>query len=80
MICLFCGKPERNYRPGTNVNFICGTCVQLLLSADQPEVDRNSCKTYGLIIWGNATACRLKGRREPNQKMAISIYPDLYLN
>jgi len=80
MICLFCCKPERNYRPGTNVNFICGTCVQLLLSADQADLKKAYAKVAKKGCSGKASACRFKGRREPNRKMAISIYPDLYLN
>ena len=33
--CLFCDKPEPNYDPGPNIDFICGSCVLLLLTADQ---------------------------------------------
>lgn len=36
--CLFCNKPEKNYNPGSDVEFICGTCVQLLLHADQEDL------------------------------------------
>jgi hypothetical protein len=33
--CLFCDKPESNYDPGPNIDFICGSCVLLLSSTDQ---------------------------------------------
>ena len=33
--CLFCGKPEKGYKPSKSVDFICSRCVQLLLAADQ---------------------------------------------
>jgi hypothetical protein len=36
--CLFCGKPEKGYKPSKSVDFICSVCVQLLLAADQGEL------------------------------------------
>ena len=38
--CLFCSLPEKSYQPAKSVDFICGSCVQLLLSADQGELTR----------------------------------------
>jgi hypothetical protein len=38
--CLFCDQPEKSCKPSHTVDFICGSCVQLLLSADQDELKR----------------------------------------
>ena len=38
--CLFCNGTEKNYKPGPDVEFICGTCVQLLLRADKEDLKR----------------------------------------
>ena len=38
--CLFCDRTEKNYKPGPDVEFICGTCVQLLLHADKEDLKR----------------------------------------
>jgi len=36
VVCLYCEKPEgRNYKPPKGVDYICSTCVQAFLSADQ---------------------------------------------
>jgi hypothetical protein len=37
-LCLFCNRQEPNYKPGSDVNFICSYCVQLLLGADQDDL------------------------------------------
>jgi hypothetical protein len=34
-VCLYCEKPERNYKPSKGVDFICSRCVMAFLSADQ---------------------------------------------
>ena len=39
-VCLFCNKTEKNYKPDPDVDFICGTCVQLLLRADQEDLKK----------------------------------------
>ncbi|MFH2061063.1 MAG: hypothetical protein ABIJ59_19525 [Pseudomonadota bacterium] len=38
MFCLFCSKPEKTYAPKDD--FICSSCVQMLLVADQEELKR----------------------------------------
>jgi hypothetical protein len=38
--CLFCGRPEKGYKPSKSVDFICSRCVQLLLEADQGQLKR----------------------------------------
>jgi len=40
MICLFCDGQEKNYRPGVGFCFTCGSCVQLLLGAEQDDLKR----------------------------------------
>ena len=40
MECLFCGLPEKGYRPDPDKGFICSSCVQILLSADQKDLNR----------------------------------------
>ena len=42
--CLFCNEPEKNYKPGPDVDFVCGTCVQLLLRADQEDLKKAHAK------------------------------------
>ena len=37
-VCLFCNEPEKNYKPGPDVDFICGSCVVLLADADQADL------------------------------------------
>jgi len=40
MICLWCNGPEpcRHYRPGKDVDFICFSCIQLLLGYSQEKL------------------------------------------
>ena len=38
--CLFCNGAEKDYKPGPDVDFICGACVQLLLRAEQEDLKR----------------------------------------
>jgi len=40
MLCLFCNGPDRSYKPAPDKDFICGSCVQLLLRADQDDLSR----------------------------------------
>jgi hypothetical protein len=40
MSCLFCGFPEPGYKPNPDVEFICSGCVQILLSANQEDLNR----------------------------------------
>ena len=43
-VCLFCNEPEKNYKPDPDVDFICGSCVQLLLRADQEDLKKAHAK------------------------------------
>jgi hypothetical protein len=56
--CLFCGKPEKGYKPSKSVDFICSMCVQLLLAADQGELMRASEKAVRLGYAGKASAIK----------------------
>jgi hypothetical protein len=38
--CIFCNEPEKGYRPGKDIDFICGCCVILLADADQDDLKR----------------------------------------
>ena len=40
MDCLFCNGTEKNYKPNPHMDFTCGTCVQLLLRADQADIKK----------------------------------------
>jgi hypothetical protein len=40
MECLFCGLPEKGYPSDPDKEFICSRCVQILLSADQEDLNR----------------------------------------
>ena len=40
MGCLFCNETEKNYKPDPHIDFTCGTCVQLLLRADQADIKK----------------------------------------
>ena len=56
--CLFCGKPEKGYKPSKSVDFICSRCVQLLLSADQGQLERAYKKAVRLGYMGKASAIK----------------------
>ena len=56
--CLFCGKPEKGYKPSKSVDFICGSCVQLLLDADQGQLKRAYEKAVRLGYTGKASAIK----------------------
>jgi hypothetical protein len=56
--CLFCGLPEKGYRPSKSVDFICSVCVQLLLSADQGQLKRAYEKAVRLGYMGKASAIK----------------------
>jgi hypothetical protein len=40
MECLFCGFPESGYKPEVEREFICSRCTQLLLTANQEDLNR----------------------------------------
>jgi len=56
--CLFCGQPEKSYKPSKSVDFICGSCVQLLLTADQADLKRAYEKAVRLGYMGKADAIK----------------------
>jgi hypothetical protein len=56
--CLFCGKPEKGYKPSKSVDFICSVCVQLLLEADQGQLKRAYEKAIRLGYAGKASAIK----------------------
>ena len=38
MLCLLCNGTDKSYKPEPDKDFICGSCVQLLLRADQDDL------------------------------------------
>lgn len=42
MYCLFCNGLEPNYKPTAHIDYICSRCVQVLLSADQGQLQQAS--------------------------------------
>ena len=56
--CLFCGRPEKGYKPSKSVDFICSRCVQLLLAADQVQLKRAYEKAARLGFVGKAEAIK----------------------
>jgi hypothetical protein len=56
--CLFCGLPEKGYKPSKSVDFICGSCVQILLEADHGQLIRAYEKAVRLGYAGKASAIK----------------------
>jgi hypothetical protein len=56
--CLFCGRPEKGYKPSKSVDFICSRCVQFLLAADQGELRRAYDKALSLGYMAKASAIK----------------------
>ena len=40
VLCLFCNQEEPGYKPSANTDFICSSCVQVLLGAEQLNLRR----------------------------------------
>lgn len=40
VLCLFCNQEEPGYKPPVNTDFICSSCVQVLLAAEQLHLRR----------------------------------------
>lgn len=38
--CLFCNGKKKNYKPEPDTDFICGSCIQLFLNANQEDLRR----------------------------------------
>jgi len=47
-LCLFCNGTDRSYKHDPGKEFICGSCVQLMLMADQG--DRKRAHTKAVIF------------------------------
>lgn len=56
MDCLFCGFPDIAYRPAPEKEFICSRCTQILLLADQEELNRAHIKAVEIGYSGKAKA------------------------
>ena len=56
MFCLFCNEPEKNYKPDSGIEFICGKCVQSFLMADQDALKRAHAKAIELVCPRKAKA------------------------
>jgi hypothetical protein len=68
--CLFCDKPERNYRPPANVDFVCSMCVVMICRANM-ENGRRAYKHA--VASGNARKARaleifLRGEEEHDEE------------
>jgi hypothetical protein len=37
-VCLFCQKPDKSYKPGRGVEFVCSICVIVLAGTEQGEL------------------------------------------
>lgn len=74
--CLFCNRPEKNYKPGPDKYFICSQCVQLLLEADQEDLTRAHNKAIEKGYTNKATAIEsflmpeeiINGQHRPKSK------------
>jgi len=38
VFCLFCNQEEPGYKPSLNTDFVCSSCVQVLLGAEQIDL------------------------------------------
>lgn len=64
-VCLLCNKPDRGYIPSPDTDFICGSCVQLLLITDKDELQAAHAVALEKGCLGNAKAIEIflrKGR------------------
>ncbi len=55
--CLFCDRD--NHKPGKNCDYVCGSCVQLLLSGTQDDLGRSYKKATDLGLKRKAFAIRM---------------------
>jgi hypothetical protein len=75
--CLFCGLPEKGYKPSKSADFICSRCVQLLLSADQGHLKRAYEKAVRLGYAGKASAIKTFLIAEDDNAEAEKLERDL---
>ena len=57
--CLFCNGPEKAYTPSKHFDFVCSTCVQLILNADQDDLKRAHAKAIEKGYCNKATAIKM---------------------
>ena len=76
MHCLFCCGQEKTYKPEPQIDFICRTCVQLLLNADQTDLKQAHTKAMDKGYPNKARAIesflipeeKINGQRKPISK------------
>ncbi len=70
-LCLFCNGTEKNHKPGSQLDFICGTCVQLLLTVSQKDLKRSYIKAMSAGYTNKAEAIKsflISEREEDEQR------------
>ena len=55
-VCLFCNESEESYKPGKDIDFICGGCVILLADAEQEDLKKAYQKALNEGYIGKASA------------------------
>ena len=55
-LCLFCDRNTRNFKPYDNCLFICGTCVVLLVTADQEDLQKAYVKAVKKGLYRKSSA------------------------
>lgn len=58
MSCLFCNCPERSYKPSPDVEYICSSCVQLLLQATKEDLQRALAKAEEMELENKVLALK----------------------
>ena len=71
--CLFCDGQEKNYMPMAGIDFICGSCVQLLLGAEQDDLKRAHAKAISKGYTNKARAIEsfLEDKEKDEQRKPI---------
>ena len=70
MNCLFCSGQEKNYKPEPKTDFICASCVQVLLNANQEDLRKANIKALdkGYINKAMAIQSFLEGEGNNEQR------------
>lgn len=55
-LCLFCNMPEKKYKPGNHIEYICGLCVIILADATQADLKLAHIKATELRAEGKMRA------------------------
>jgi hypothetical protein len=73
--CLFCNGFGKNYKPGPDIEFICGSCVQLFLRADKEDLKRAYKKAIDLGYLRKARAIEifLPGEEKHGKRPSKSV-------